>query len=321
MARGRVAWHVCGVIALVLVLGAFAGQARATPERGSAPRSPAGVAAADGLFDGPFCDLIGNKDVQAAGLALFGYFAKKNISSESIYTAAVLTTVSELCKPVMKRAVPAIARFLGLSPRPKRAPTRSDFSGSFGRATAAGISEQLRRIGWTRSPSTVRTIAGALCNDVEHGVNPRPTLAKWFVNAKLDSLAALNGFVPYAATCTPAPTAAQLGYLTSSITSYLTDKTYPRDYTPPITLLWTPTETLLASGLVQVNIKWTSFDFGGRVTNQVLWIWTNNQWTQLTHAYAYVKPGQKYHLATRAEDAAGNWSSWAYTQEYSARRG
>ena len=133
------------------------------------------------------------------------------------------------------------------------------------------------------------------------------------MNAKLDSLAALNGLVAYAATCSPAPSALQLGYLASSITSYLTDNTYPRDYTPPITLLWTPTETLLPSGLVRVDIKWTSFDFGGRVASQALFIGTNGQWTQLPHAYAFVKPGQAYNLATRAQDAAGNWSSWAYT--------
>src|SRR5262249_4865381 len=148
---------------------------------------------------------------------------------------------------------------------------------------------------------------------------PRPTLVKWFVNAKLDSLGALNGLVAYAATCNPAPTPAQLGYLTSSITSYLTDNTYPRHHTPPITLLWTPTEDLLSNGLVRVSVKWTSVDFGGRVANQVLWIWTNSRWYRLTHPYAYVKPGQQYLLETRAQDAAGNWSSWASTPWRTAR--
>jgi hypothetical protein len=257
--------------------------------------------------------------VEEASLALLGYFLKKKISTESIYTSSALTPVELFCKPVMKHAAPAIARFLGLSPRPKRAPTRADFTASFGQTTAAGISEQLRRIGWSRSPANVTTITGQLCSDIERGISPRATLTQWFVNAKLDSLAALNGLVAYAATCTPAPTALQLGYLTSSITSYLTDNTYPRDYTPPNTLLLTPSETLLTNGLVRVDIKWTSFDFDGRVARQVLFIGTNGVWTQLSHAYAFVKPGQAYHLATRAQDAAGNWSSWAYTPVYTAR--
>jgi hypothetical protein len=165
----------------------------------------------------------------------------------------------------------------------------------------------------------VNTITRELCYDVEHWLSPRPTLTKWFVNAKLDSLIPLNGLVAYATTCNPAPTPAQLGYLTSSITSYLTDNTYPRDYTPPVTQFWTPTEDLLSNGLVRVNIKWTSNDFGGRVTKQVLFIGTNGRWTQLSQAYAYVKPGQTYNLLTRAQDAAGNWSSWAYTPVYTAR--
>jgi hypothetical protein len=303
----------CAIVALALVLGAFAGQAKAAPEGSSAPQT------ATGFLDDTFCDLIGNNTVQDAGLALLNYFLKKKISTTSIYTTSALTSVGVLCKPVMTRAAPAIARFLNMSPRPKKAPTRSEFARSFGQASAESISEQLRRIGWSRSPATVRTIVGQLCYDVERGINPRPTLTKWFVNAKLDSLVALNGLVPYAATCNPAPTPLQLGYLTSSITSYLTDNTYPRDYTPPITLLWTPTETLLSNGLVRVNIKWTSFDFGGRVTRQDLFIWTNNRWTQLSQGYAYVRPGQTYHLATRARDEAGNWSSWAYTQEFAAR--
>jgi len=322
MACGGVNRRACGVfVGLALLLGACAAQADAATDRGGSPLARARPTTTVGLLDGKFCDLIGNSTAQDAGVALLNYFFKTKISTDSIYTTSVLTSIGVLCKPVLKRAVPAIARFLGLSPRSKRAPRRSDFAGSFGQTTAAGISAQLRSIGWTRSAATVNTITSELCNDVEHWLNPRPTLTKWFVNAKLDSLVALNGLVAYAATCNPAPTAAQLGYLTSSITSYLTDNTYPHDYSPPITLLWTPTEDLLSNGLVRVDIKWTSVDFGGRVVNQVLWIWTNNRWTQLTHPYAYVKRGQQYLLETRAEDAAGNWSSWASTPEYTARRG
>src|SRR5580765_4325719 len=137
------------------------------------PLARARPATTAGLLDGKFCDLIGNNTAQDAGVALLNYFFKTKISTDSIYTTSVLTSIGVLCKPVMKHAVPAIARFLGLSPRQNRAPTRSDFAGSFGHTTAAGISAQLRSIGWTRSAATVNTITSELCNDVEHWLNPR----------------------------------------------------------------------------------------------------------------------------------------------------
>jgi hypothetical protein len=154
---------------------------------------------------------------------------------------------------------------------------------------------------------------------VRRGFSPRPTLAHWFPNGKLDSLHALDGLVAYAATCTPKLSPLQLGYLTSSITSYLTDNTFARDYTPPVTTLYTPTETLQPDGLVKVNISWSSFDFGGRVVQQALFIGTNGRWYQLSRGVAYVRPGQEYNIATRALDAAGNWSSWVFTPIYKAR--
>jgi hypothetical protein len=219
----------------------------------------------------------------------------------------------------MKHAAPAIARFLGLAPRPHRAPKRSEYTASFGRATAAGVSQRLQSIGWNYSPNAVYKITSNLCTVVKQGHNPRPTLAYWFANGKLDSLRALNSLVAYAASCSPALTPLQLGYLTSSITSYLTDNTFPRDYTPPITTLYTPTETLQANGLVRVGITWSSFDFGGRVAEQALFIGTNGKWYALSRGVAFVRPGQLYNLATRARDAAGNWSSWIFTPVYRAR--
>lgn len=269
------------------VLGGLAQGASGSPSTMNkgryTPGAPAAAFASAGLLDNEFCTLVGKKEVQAAGVALLGYFLKKKISTTSIYTTGALTSISLLCKPVMKRAVPALARFLRIAPRPTRAPTRSEYASHFGRATASSVSQKLQRIGWNYTPATVNTITSELCYVIRQGLSPLSTLRKWFVKGKLDSLAALNGLVAYAATCRPALTAAQLGYLTSSITSYLTDNTFARDYTPPVTLLFTPRESLLANGLVRVTITWSSFDFGGQVVEQTLLIGTNSRWYALSN--------------------------------------
>jgi hypothetical protein len=311
-----------GIVVGIAALGGAAPDASGRPVERQALHAPAvhlRGRSSTGLVEGAFCSLIGNNKVQAAGVALLGYFLKKKISTTSIYTTAALTSVSVLCKPVMKYAVPAIARFLRLAPRPKRTPKRSEYFSRFGQASAGSVSQQLQNIGWNRSARDVYNMTSDLCTVVRRGVSPRPTLAYWFPNGKLDSLRVLDGLVAYAATCRPRLTPLQLGYLTSSITSYLTDNTYVRDYTPPVTTLYTPTETLQSDGLVRVNIQWSSFDFGGRVAQQALFIGTNGYWYQLSQGVAYVRPGQRYHIATRARDAAGNWSSWVYTPVYRAR--
>jgi hypothetical protein len=310
-----------GVLVALGALGGLAHDASGTPSAKTAPSAPAAPSTAAGLVDKVFCDLIGNKEVQAGGLALLGHFIKKTISTTSIYTTAALTSVSVLCKPVMKRAARAVARFLGIAPRPKEAPTRSDFASSFGQATAESVSAQLRRIGWNRSPANVDAIKSELCYVVRRGQDPQPTLRKWFVNGKLDSLRALNGLVAYAATCRPGLTPLQLSYLTSSVTSYLTDNTFRPDYTPPVTMLYRPSETLLDNGLVRVNFRWLSFDFNGRVAKQALFIDTNGRWWPLSRGVAFVRPRQLYRLATRARDTAENWSAWVFTPPYRARAG
>lgn len=308
-----------GVIVALGALGGSAHEASGAPSAKTTPSAPATGSTAAGLVDKVFCDLIGNKEAQAAGLSLLGHFIKKTISTTSIYTTAALTSVSVLCKPVMKRAARAVARFLGIAPRPKKTPNRLEFASTFGQATAEGVSAQLRRIGWNRSPATVDTITSELCYVVRLGQNPQPTLRKWFVNGKLDSLRALNGLVAYAATCRPRLSPLQLSYLTSSITSYLTDNTFGPDYTPPVTTLYRPTETLLGDGRVRVNFTWSSYDFGRRVAEQALAIDTHGRWWALSRGVAFVRPGQLYRLATRARDAAGNWSTWVFTPLYRAR--
>ena len=308
--------------AVVLVTGVLATEARAASAAADTLR-PSGLVSGGGVtvrgaLDRQFCAIVGNNTVQNVGVALLEHFSKRKIGS-SLFTNAVLTSISALCEPLMKRAVPAIARFLGIAPRPTRASRRADYTSYFGRATAAGVSEELRRIGWNRSPQNVYTITTELCTAVRRGASPVPTLRKWFVNGRLDSLPALNGLVAYAATCRPALSGIQLAYLTNSITSYLSANTVRRDYTPPVTLLYVPTETLLANGLVRVAIRWSSFDFGGRVAEQALFIGTNSRWYHLSSGVAYVRPGQPYNLATRARDAAGNWSAWVFTPVYVAR--
>jgi hypothetical protein len=298
--------------AVALLLGAIGGSASAATTGASAS------AASAGFFGKHFCDLIGNDTVQDAAIALLNNFAKTRISTESIYTNAVLTSVDLFCQPVMDRAVPAVARFLNMAPKPTQAPTRTDFVTGFGQTTAQTVSDQLGRIGWNRPPQTVLTIANDLCTAIEHGWSTRPALVKWFANARLDSLPALNGLVAFVGTCRPAPTPAQLAYLSSSITSYLTDNTYPRDFTPPVTTLFTPRETTLPDGRIRADLTWSSYDFGGRVIHQDLFVWTNSRWYRLSSASAYLARGQTYQVATRAEDAAGNWSAWVFTPLYAA---
>jgi hypothetical protein len=71
---------------------------------------------------------------------------------------------------------------------------------------------------------------------------------------------------------------------------------------------------------VRVTITWSSFDFGGRVVEQTLLIGTNSRWYALSKGIATVARGQLYNLATRARDAAGNWSLRVFTPVYAARR-